>query len=274
MLAQYKEGLQSMSTVQNDILVDVDSAGIAVITFNRPKKRNALSLACWIRLGEICVELGKRADVRSVILTGAGGNFCAGADISEFGEVRNTVEKGRIYEAATEEATIRLRDLAKPTIAAVSGFGVGGGTGVALACDFRVGDATTRMGIPAARLGIVYGPLDCGLLLRQVGLSRAKLVLYSGRFFEIEDCKRMGLVDMAGAGSAMETARAFAADLAAMAPLSQKGAKVVLEALAAGEAEKRHKQIEEVIDVALASEDYRDAAKAFVEKKKPVFKGR
>ena len=263
-----------MSTVQNDILVDVDAAGIAVITFNRPKKRNALSLACWRRLGEICIELGNRSDVRIVILTGAGGNFCAGADISEFGEVRNTVEKGRIYEAVGEEATIRLRDLPKPTIAAISGFGVGGGTGIALACDFRVGDRTSRMGIPAARLGIVYGPLDCDLLLRQVGLSNAKLVLYSGRFFEVEDCKRMGLMDMADERPALETARAFAAELAANAPLSQKGAKVVLEALAAGEVDKRHKQIEEVIDVALASEDYREAAKAFVEKKKPVFKGR
>ena len=259
---------------QDDILVDVEAGGVAVITINRPQKRNALALANWQQIGEICLELGHRADVRSVILTGAGGNFCAGADISEFPTVRNTVEKGRFYEAIGEEATVRLRDLPKPTIAAISGYGVGGGTGIALACDFRIGDKSSRMGIPAARLGIVYGPLDCELLLRQVGLSNAKLVLYSGRFFGIEDCKRMGLVDMADERPALETARAFAAELAANAPLSQKGAKVVLEALAAGEAEKRHKAIEAVIDEALASEDYREAAIAFVAKKTPVFKGR
>jgi enoyl-CoA hydratase/carnithine racemase len=209
-----------MQDTDDDILTDVDAAGIATVTLNRAHKRNALTLAMWRRLGDIFDNVGRRADVRVVVLTGTGGNFSAGADIAEFARVRNTVEAGRSYEAATEAATIAVRDCPKPTIAAVHGFGVGGGCGLALACDVRVGDRSTRMGIPAARLGIVYGALDCDLLLRQVGLANAKLVLYSGRLFGFDDCLRMRLLDVAGETSALDFAYALARDLAANAPIS------------------------------------------------------
>ena len=128
--------------------------------------------------------------------TGAGGNFCAGADISEFSKVRFDAESGRIYEEAGEAATLAIRDCRKPTIAAISGYAIGGGCGLALACDFRIADRSARMGITAARLGIVYGTLDCELLYRQVGLANAKRVLFSGQHFAIDDCVAMGLVDM------------------------------------------------------------------------------
>jgi enoyl-CoA hydratase/carnithine racemase len=263
-----------MQEIGDDILTEVDAAGIATVTLNRAKKRNALTLAMWRRLGDVFADVGRRADVRVVILTGTGGNFSAGADIVEFAQVRNTVEAGRSYEAATEAATLAVRDCPKPTIAAVCGFGVGGGCGIALACDVRVGDQTTRMGIPAAKLGIVYGPLDCDLLLRQVGLANAKLVLFSGRLFGLDDCLRMRLLDVAGETSALESARTLARDLAANAPISLKGAKLVLEALARGAAKEQAHDIEEVIDEALTSEDYREAARAFVAKRKPVFRGK
>lgn len=257
-----------------DIVVDVDASGVAVVTLNRPRKRNAISLAMWEELGVIFRDMAKRSDVRAVILTGAGGNFCAGADISEFATVRNSVEAGHHYETIADGATIAIRDCPKPTIAAVSGFGAGGGCGLALACDLRVGDSTTRMGIPAARLGNVYGTLECELLRRQVGLANAKLVLYSGRFFDLDECQRMGLVDAVGSASAIDTAREIALQMADNAPLSLKGAKVVLEALDRRETEQRREEIQALLNAALVSEDYREAARAFVEKRKPVFKGR
>jgi len=165
-------------------------------------------------------------------------------------------------------------DLPQPTIAAVTGYGVGGGCGLALACDLRVGDATTQMGIPAARLSIVYDTLDCSLLLRAVGLANAKLVLYSGRYFPLADCRAMGLIEVVSEDGALSGARALAQELAARAPLSQRGAKVVLEALARGEAGQRAAEIAAVQDAAVNSEDYRAARQAFMEKRQPVFTGR
>jgi len=256
-------------------IVVAEAECIVTVTLNRPAKRNAVSLALWRRLAEIFAGLGRRDDVRAVILTGAGGHFCAGADISEFATVRADAAMGESYEAVADSATRAVRDCARPTIAAVSGYAMGGGCGLALACDFRVGDASTRMGIPAARLGIVYGPLDCSLLLRQVGLAAAKRVLYSGRAFDVADCRRVGLLDMvAEQGSALEAARAFAADLAANAPLSIAGAKLVLEALASGTADTRADEIDAFIARAMDSADYREGAAAFAEKRIPRFVGR
>ncbi len=257
-----------------DIVVQVDAAGIAVVTLNRPEKRNAVSLAMWRGLGEIYSGFAKRRDVRVVILTGAGGNFCGGADISEFSKVRNTVEDTRVYSDAGRAATQAIIDLPQPTIAAVTGYGVGGGCGLALACDLRVGDATTQMGIPAARLSIVYDTLDCSLLLRAVGLANAKLVLYSGRYFPLAGCREMGLIDVVSEQGALAGAHGLARELATRAPLSQRGAKVVLEALARDEAEQRAAEIAAVQEAAVNSEDYRAARQAFLEKRQPVFTGR
>jgi enoyl-CoA hydratase/carnithine racemase len=257
-----------------DILVGIEARGVATITLNRARKRNAVSLAMWRQLAELVPELARRRDVRVLILTGAGGHFCAGADISEFPTVRADAESGRLYEAANEAATLALRDCAKPTIAAVSGYGMGGGCTLAMACDLRVGDATTQMGVPAARLGVVYGELDCALLLRQLGLANAKRVLLTGRAFQAGECRAMGLIDMVAAGPALAEARALAEEIAINAPLSLAGSKLLLEALAGGAIGSRRAEIAALIEGAMNSADYREGARAFLEKRKPVFEGR
>jgi len=256
-------------------LLQVERDGeVAVVTLNRPEKRNVMSLAMWRGLAEVYSDFARRSDVRVVILTGAGGHFCGGADISEFAKVRNSVEGARAYGEAGRAATMAIIDLPQPTIAAVHGYGVGGGCGLALACDMRVGDATTQMGIPAARLSIVYGTLDCSLLLRAVGLANAKLVLYSGRYFPLADCRSMGLIDVVSEAGALAGAQTLAVELCTRAPLSQRGAKVVLEALQRGEVDKRAAEIAAVQEAAVNSDDYREARQAFLEKRTPVFKGR
>ncbi len=171
-----------------------------------------------------------------VILTGAGGNFSAGADISEFPAAR-TQSRGA-YSEAGRAATLAIRDLPQPTIAAAHGYCVGGGCGLALACDLRVGDATTQMGIPAAKRGIVYSVLDTEHLMRAVGLSRAKLVLFSGRVFPMAECRAMGLLDEVRKRARWK-ARALAREMAERAPLSQRGAKITLAAIARGEVAAR-----------------------------------
>lgn len=256
------------------ILVAVDPGGIATVTLNRADKRNAMTLAMWQGLGRTMRDLGADARVRVIVLAGAGGHFCAGADISEFPTVRNGIAQGRIYEEAVDGAALAIRDCPKATIAAVSGFGVGGGCGLALACDLRVGDATTRMGIPAGKLGIVYGTVDTSLLLRAVGLANAKLVLYTAQFFGGAEALAMGLVNrMAGDGNALDGAQTLAAGIAANAPLSVAGSKLILEAMARGEEATRAADIRAAIEGAMASDDYREAAKAFVAKTVPVFRG-
>ena len=258
----------------DDIQVAVDTTGIAVVTLNRPEKRNVVSLSMWRALGEIYRGFAQRNDVRVVILTGAGGHFCGGADISEFAKVRSNVADAHSYGEAGRAATRAIIDLPQPTIAAVHGYGVGGGCGLALACDLRVGDATSQMGIPAARLSIVYGTLDCSLLLRAVGLAKAKLVLYSGRYFPLDDCRSMGLIDVVSEQGALPGAHVLAQELCTRAPLSQRGAKLVLEALDRGEMEQHAAEIAALQAAAVNSEDHRKARQAFLEKRTPVFKGR
>jgi enoyl-CoA hydratase/carnithine racemase len=260
--------------IEAGVLVEQDDAGIAVVTLHNPSKRNAVTFAMWTRLAEIFTEFRDRTDVRTVILTGSEGNFSAGADISEFPRLRSTPEGIKAYSEAGHAATIAIRDLPQPTIAAISGYGVGGGCGLALACDFRVGDETTRMGIPAAKRGIVYSELDSENLLRTVGLPKAKLVLYSGRIFPLHACRSMGLLDDVGEDGAMAAAKRLAHELAACAPLSQRGAKLTLEALVRDEAGARAGEIAAAQKRAADSEDYREATASFIEKRRPVFRGR
>jgi enoyl-CoA hydratase/carnithine racemase len=259
---------------QQDILVSSPTGGVATIVLNRPSKRNAVSLAMWRRLGEIFAELGGRDDVGVIVLTGADRHFCAGADISEFASVRADAQSGRSYEAANEAATVALRDCRKPTIAAISGYGMGGGCALALACDLRVGDGSTRMGIPAARLGVVYGELDCALLYRQVGLANAKRVLFTGRAFDAQECLSMGLLDIVAAEPALAAALALAQEMVGNAPLSLAGSKLILEALSTGTVAARRDEISDLIEAAMDSADYREGARAFLEKRKPAFSGR
>ena len=265
-------GWQVVDTLQAIRVAVAD--GIATITLHRPQKRNAVSLAMWRRLADVFAELAARADVHLLILTGAGGNFCAGADISEFSRVRADAQSGRAYEAVNEAAILALRDCCKPTIAAVSGYGVGGGCALALACDLRVGDASTRMGIPAARLGIVYGEVDCALLYRRVGLANAKRILFSGRHFDATECAAIGLIDILAPGTALEGAHALAGEFADSAPLSLSGCKLVLESLASGTATARRSELNAAIERAMVSADYREGTRAFLEKRKAAFKGK
>lgn len=258
----------------SDILLDRSDQAIAVITLNRPERRNALSLAMWNELGRILLSLDAETAVRGIVLTGAGGAFSAGADISEFAAVRQTVEEGRAYEEAASHCQAAIASCSKPTIAAISGPCYGGGVGVALSCDFRVADATAYFAIPAARLSNVYGITETRALFEAVGLAAAKEVLFTGRRYGIDEAHRVGLVTHRAEGAALPAAMALAGSMRNSAPLTIKGAKVVLEAIARGETERRKGAIAHAMDEAMASADYREGVAAFAEKRDPRFQGR
>lgn len=256
-----------------DILVDRSDPAVAVVTINRPKRRNAMTLAMWKELGRIFTSLGSVRDVRAVVLTGAGGGFCAGADISEFAAVRSTVADGRAYEAAADACQSAIASCVKPTIAAISGPCYGGGVGIALSCDFRIADGTSYFAIPAARLSNVYGVVETRAVFEAVGVAAAKEILFTGRRYDLGEAHRIGLATHVADADALAGARTLAASMAPSAPLTIKGAKIVIEALARGEVAEKQGAIHHVMDEAMASTDYQEGVAAFAQKRDPVFTG-
>ncbi|MBT5414216.1 MAG: 3-hydroxybutyryl-CoA dehydratase [Rhodospirillaceae bacterium] len=258
------------------ILVDKSDPAVPVVTINRPERRNALTLSMWRRLGAAFDELARDEAARVVVLTGAGGYFCAGADISEFKEVRSGPEDGEIYEAAVQFCGRAIESLPKATVAAISGYCIGGGFGLAQACDFRVADGTASFAVPAARLGIVYNRHECQTLLSLVGLAKAKDILFSGDRLDADQASSIGFVDrLADEGEgALGAARRFSARMSGNAPLTISGVKLILNALAAGDADRRADDIAAAGRKALESEDYQEGIRAFAEKRSPLFCGR
>lgn len=258
----------------SDILVSRKAPAVAMVTIDRRARRNALDLRAWRDLASSFRALAAASDVRLVILTGAAGHFCAGADISEFARVRADAAGGAAYEREVAACYDAIRALPQPSVAAIAGSCAGGGCAIALCCDFRVLHKGARFGIPAAKLGTIYTVEECRLLLTVVGLANAKRILYGGELFDAAAAREMGFADALVEGDVIDSAIAFAAQMAANAPLAIAGTKLILRGLAGGEIERRKPAIEALIKQALDSEDYREGAAAFLAKRPPNFTGR
>jgi len=228
----------------------------------------------WRQLRDVFGELGASDQVRAIVLTGAGDHFCAGADIGEFETRRGDVAAGEAYEREVDAAVEVIASSPRATIAAVAGWSVGGGCGLALACDFRLAHASARFFIPAARMGIVYGVPDTRNLLALVGLSHARRMLLAGQRLDATQALAAGLVDEVVEAGVEDAARRLATDLAEHAPLSIAGAKLILRALVRGEVTGRQAEIDAAIAHSLESADYHEAVRAFRDKRPPRFTGR
>ena len=255
------------------IQVERTQPSTAVVTLNNPAKRNAVSQAMWRELRQVYLELGNDQQLRVVVLTGAEGHFCAGADISEFAELRDSAEKGALYERLVDETIEAIMHIPKATVAAISGYCMGGGCALAMACDFRVAHSSARFGIPAAKLGTLYNIMDLENLHALVGLANAKRIMYTGEPFDAEQARHMGFVDALGEGPLEELVSAFTAPLTDKAPLTIAGSKLTLNAVYQGTLEQKRGEIDSATDTALESEDYREGVRAFMEKRKPRFRG-
>jgi enoyl-CoA hydratase/carnithine racemase/carbon monoxide dehydrogenase subunit G len=245
----------------------------AVVTLNRASQRNAVSLAMWRDLATLFTELGARPEIRAIFLTGAGGCFSAGADISEFGEVRATVAQGEAYERAVDACCDAIAATPKPTVAVIDGYCMGGACHLAMACDFRWARTDAQFGIPAARLSVVYGVRGVQRLLALVGLAQTRHIMFSAAVFDAAQAQRIGFVDGV-AEQPMAAALAYAAQLANNAPLTIAGTKTMLNGLTMDMGLLSAQVVDEVVNRAVASDDYRDARQAFVEKRAPVFTGK
>ncbi|MGI9578276.1 MAG: enoyl-CoA hydratase/isomerase family protein [Microthrixaceae bacterium] len=171
--------------------VHVTTSGpVATIWLNRPAKRNAMTLAMWSELSQHAKALGDDPLVRVVVVRGKGEHFCSGADISGLGEV-----SPEEYREANLSAESALAELPKPTVAFIAGSCVGGGAEIAVACDLRIAEVGARFGVTPARLGIVYPPPAVERLVKLVGPSTTKHLLYSAELIDAERALRTGLVD-------------------------------------------------------------------------------
>src|SRR5436305_6652215 len=204
--------------------------GIGIVTFNNPDKRNAMSLDMWEGLGQSLVELRDDAQVRVVILTGAGDKgFVWGADISQFEKTRHNAAASEEYSKRSEAQRALLASYPKPTIACIRGFCLGGGMQVAMLTDIRIASDNSQFGIPAARLGIAYGYDGLKHLVSLVGPSWARLIMYTGMRIEAAEALRIGLVDRVVPdaelwNATMEIARAISGN----APLAIQAAKLTI----------------------------------------------
>jgi enoyl-CoA hydratase/carnithine racemase len=257
----------------SDIHLHYVEPRLAVVTINRPARRNALNGAAWHDLGQAFVSLRQDTALRAIILTGAGGAFCAGDDIGAFAAVRDNPPARQRYWDSIMDCYAAVSASPVPVIAAVSGPCVGGGCTLALRCDFRIADATARFGVPPAKLGLVYPAESTQLLVETAGISMAKRLLYTGALIGAEEARGCGLVT-AVATDALAAAIDFAAPMLDAAPISVAAAKLACDAAMTGRLAEVAPQVAALSDRADASEDYREGTRAFAEKRRPVFRGR
>lgn len=250
-----------------DISLSIEN-GVATVTIDRSSARNAMTLAMWNGMADAFDKLGKDSNVRAIILTGAGEDFSVGADIAEFGSVRADASASTAYEVAVDACSDAIAGVPQPVIGVISGYCLGGGCHLSMACDFRFARPTAKLGIPAANLSIVYGVRSTRRLLSLVGITNAKRILFAAERIDARAALHMGLVDRV-ADDPLGDAHSLAAQILTKAPLSIAGAKYILnEAVMGGEA----LLAQEMIDQASDSEDYSEARQAFAEKRQPKFK--
>jgi enoyl-CoA hydratase len=245
--------------------------GVIVVTINRPARRNALNLEIKRKLADAVLAADRDDAVRVIVLVGADRCFIAGTDLDEQIEMTPTdhilLETDGIFSA--------LRRCTKPLIAAVEGYALGGGCEIALACDLIVAGRTAKFGLPEVRLGVMPGAGGTQRLMRTIGRYKTMRIVLTGEFIEGQDAYDMGFVsEVTEDGGALDRALEQAARIAAMPPLSVKSIKEVAQAGADMSLDAALLLERKAFQVLFDSADQSEGMGAFVEKRKPVFKGR
>lgn len=249
---------------------------VRVLLIDNAARRNAFDLAMWQALPHLVADVDADPTARVLVIRGAGDlPFASGADISEFATVRATAAGGRAYEDANVAAFDAVARCRKPVVAMIRGFCLGGGLGLALACDLRIAAEGAQFGIPAGRLGVGYPPQAYAYAVAAVGAMRAKDLFFTARRLGTEEALQAGLLTRMVAPEDLEEATmALAATIAANAPLTLAAAKAGIDAAAGLPGSPGEDALRAMAAACFDSEDYREGRTAFLEKREPRFGGR
>jgi enoyl-CoA hydratase/carnithine racemase len=245
------------------------------ITFDQPAKRNAINNAMWRGIPPAMRQFDADPEVRSVVFRGAGTEaFAAGADISEFDQIRAQKSAVAQYDGLLDEVLHSIQGSRKPSLAMIYGFCMGGGLEVALACDLRYCAQSAQFGIPAAKLGLAYNVEGHKRLLETVGHARAREIMFLGRRYPADEALAMGLVNRVLPDAELEAyVTEVVKTLSENAPLSIANSKTIIEEYVKSSGAPDPATIETAMERCTKSNDYLEGRRAFMEKRKPAFKG-
>ena len=256
------------------IRVSRSDDGIVSVTIDRAEKKNALTLSMWRTLAAVFTRESRVPSTRVIVLAGAGADFCAGADIGEFGDLRGDTETARDYEAANSETFRAVRLSAVPTVASIAGICFGGGFGLAAACDLRIAARDARFSVPAARLGLAYPQDAMQDIVRACGAQTAKYLAFSAARLTADQARDAGiLLETVADRPALEVRVAeIAAAIAANAPLSVRASKASIAAVESRDPDD-DARARDLGAATFDSDDYREGRAAFSERRTPRFAG-
>lgn len=244
----------------------------ATLTLNRPEKRNAITLEMYRAFPEHLRQVEEDRGTKVLILRGAGDcAFAAGADIREFEQVRATAADAKVYNQHVAAAEQALAGLSKPTIAMVHGYCIGGGCGLATACDFRFSAETGKFGITPAKLGLVYSLESTKRLVDLAGPATAKYILMSGRQLPAQRAYEVGLVDELHSAAELDDAtNKFAELLSTRAQYSVRAVKQIIRRIEEGQPHD-DEETRRIRNDSFDTEDYAEGVRAFLERREPHF---
>jgi enoyl-CoA hydratase/carnithine racemase len=254
-------------------LITRKEGAVGWLVFNNPERRNAVSVDMWEAIPPALEAFDKDPEIRVVVLAGQGDKaFVSGADISQFEKQRSGPEAVQHYEEISEAAQLRLMAFEKPVIAMIRGYCLGAGVNIANCCDLRLASEDARFGIPAARMGLGYRASSMKNLVDTVGAPNAREIMITARQLSAVEARDMGLIHKITPNEGLEKAtREYCDTIAANAPLTMRAAKRMIRELLKNsyDADLMRQWMRECYD----SADYAEGRKAFMEKRKPVFKG-